>query len=118
MRRQLQFAILFAALLGGCSQSVSWPTSGVYLGYYNFGFETSRFSPTNSHEQWWLSGKDPCPALEHEVERGVTPALYIEVRATLSPTGKYGHMGQFSRELTVKEVLTCRKLWLGEGPNL
>jgi hypothetical protein len=95
-----------------------WPSTGVYLGYYSFGFETNRFTPTNSHEQWWLSGMNPCLELAREVTPGVTPVLYVEMRGALSWKGKYGHMGQYSRELTVKEVLTCRKLRRGESPNL
>jgi hypothetical protein len=111
-------ATFFAALLVGCSQSVSWPSAGVYSGYYSFGFETSRFTPTNSQEKWWLSGTHPCPDLAHEIAPGVTPILYIEVRGELSGKGEHGHLGQYSRELTVKDVLSCRKLWPGERPYL
>jgi hypothetical protein len=110
--------LLLVALLSGCSQSMPWPSAGVYLGYYSFGFETSRFTPTNSDEKWWLSGTNPCSELAHEVAPGFTPVLYVEVRGSLSWKGKFGHLGQYSRELTVKEVLSCRKLWPGESPNL
>jgi hypothetical protein len=110
-------ATFLTVFLVGCSQPVSWPSTGVYLGYYSFGYETSRFTPANSREKWWLSGTPPCAELAHEITPGVTPIIYIEVRGELSRTGEYGHMAQYSRELTVKEVLSCRKIWPGESTN-
>jgi hypothetical protein len=114
MRTLLLVSLLLTA---GCTRSISWPSSGVYTGYYTHGYEPSRFVPANTKEKWSLAGAFPCRELftsDGRVVRLDNPAIYIETRGTLSPNGKYGHLGAYSRELTVSEVLTCRKLWSGE----
>jgi hypothetical protein len=117
----MRLLICLAALLASCTQSSSWPSSGIYSGYYTYGFEVSRFVPKGTKEKWWLSGKVPCqPQYTKEtVARAprVTPMLYIEVRGTLSPEGHHGHLGAYSRELIAQEVLVCRWLSPGETPG-
>jgi hypothetical protein len=103
-------------LLASCSRSPDWPPSGVYSGYYTFGFEVSSFVPTNTKETWWLSGASPCRSLSDAArgKSGENPVIYLEIRGTLSRKGRYGHLGAYPRELNVQKVLTCRKLWPDE----
>jgi hypothetical protein len=115
----MRIAILLAVLLAfGCASSGPWPASGVFTGYYEYGFEESRFVPAGTKENWWLSGSVPCKEVSAKADPfGPTPILYLEVRGTLSSEGKYGHLDAYTRELTAQEFLTCRKLLPNERPE-
>ena len=110
------------ANLSGCGKSTSWPLSGVYKGYYAYGFELSEFVPVGASEKWWLNGIVPCkPQYDKDTVANapnVTPVLYMIVRGTLTTRGKHGHMDAYARELTAQQFLECRKLLPGEKPNL
>jgi hypothetical protein len=90
------------------------------LGYYTYGYEVSNFVPVGTRETWWLSGVAPCPDELLRQERNsvqgshANPTIYVEVRGALTSQGKYGHLGNYSRELQVHQALACRKLWPDE----
>ena len=106
--RALPLIVLGLAILAGCSVSPPQPGSGVYSGYYRYGFELSEFTPKGTSETWWLSGDTPAQCVPHYKNRSVGTA-YITVRATLSDAGGgYGHMGAYSRQLTVHKFIRCR----------
>jgi len=95
------------------------PTSGEFAGYYTNGFEVSAFVPceesgaTGSGEGWWL-GADPGINFYEQysaIAASVNPpaggyvTVFVRFRGTASPPGNYGHLGAYSREVTVHEVL-------------
>lgn len=114
---------LLLVCLAGCRAPASapWPTSGVYSGYYTYGYELSEFVPSGTSERWSLAGAVPC--IPHYTKDTVENAAhdshvrYIAVRGTLSTEGKHGHLGAYSRELTAREFLECRELLPGERPK-
>jgi len=57
--------------LAGCESPAPWPTSGVFVGYYAFGFERSDFKPAGTAERWWLGGN--ISSLKQE--KGVTQPM-------------------------------------------
>ena len=76
-----------------------------YHGHYTYGFEVSSFMPCGSSERWWVSAETR--GLRTQLgERAGT--VYAEVRGEISKRGSYGHLGAYSRELTVLEVVTTR----------
>jgi hypothetical protein len=116
----MRLTIVLIVFLAGCERHTSWPPSGVYLGYYTYGYEVSSFVPVGSRETWWLSGVTPCQEeLLREQRQSAAglhanPTIYVEVRGALTSKGKYGHLGNYSRELEVQQALACRRLWPDE----
>jgi hypothetical protein len=114
---------LLLACLAGCGAPVAapWPTSGVYSGYYTYGYELSEFVPSGTSERWWLTGAVPCRPYytKDTVANAVydSRVRYIAVRGTLSGVGRHGHLGAYSRELTAQQFLECRELLPGERPK-
>jgi len=104
-------AFAFLALLLVGSAAAQENHYSVFEGTYVVWFEVSRFTPKDTHEAWWLSGKVPCLDKFTKVGDEDSEPLYLhlEVRGTLSPEGHYGHLGGYSRELEVTEVLSCRR---------
>jgi hypothetical protein len=98
-----------------------WPSSGVYAGYYTGGYEVSEFVPSGTKEKWSLKGVVPCiPRYTADNVANAPkspPVRYIAVRGTLSTEGEHGHLGAYSRELTVQEFLECRDLSADERPK-
>lgn len=88
------------------------PTSGEFSGYYSSGFEVSSFvSCDNPNEQWWL-GADPATrfydrynALTGGPPPGNYAAVYVRFRGNLTAPGLYGHLGAYTREVYVTELL-------------
>jgi hypothetical protein len=117
----MRLVLVFLALMAGCANSTQWPASGVYSGYYTYGFEVSRFMPAGTKEKWWLTGDVPCrPQYTKETVAGLintTPILYVEVRGTLSAKGSYGHQDAYSRELKAENFSVCRTLLPNEHPE-
>ena len=86
--------------------------SKVFRGCYSYAYERSEFCPPGHSpgaDCYWLSGEaeaikevlgEPLPG------RGVRADM--EVRATLSAPGNYGHYGASSRELRVSEIIEIR----------
>ncbi|WP_412068869.1 hypothetical protein [Rubrivirga sp. IMCC43871] len=89
------------------------PGREVVRGVYTTSFEVSAFTPCDRpNEAWWLTPNEAFgEALgvisnEHRSEGGRGGRLYVEatVEGTLSPEGTYGHLGSYTRELTVTGV--------------
>ena len=113
--------MLLLTSLVGCSSSAPWPSSGIYVGYYTYGYEVSEFVPSGTKEKWWLVGAVPCIP-QYTKENVATaakddPVRYLAVRGTLSAEGKHGHLGAYSRELNAHEILECRGLSPDEKPG-
>lgn len=104
--------------LAGCGRaSARWPDSGVYAGYYTYGYELSEFVPSGTTEKWSLDGYIPCATDKVVSLSGGSPVVYVAVRGRLSAVGKYGHLAAYSREVTALEVLDCRELRNDEKPK-
>lgn len=84
-------------------------------GSYSAGFETSAFVACDHPARisaWWISFApgSTTPALDsihHELEAsgGERRArLYIEGHGTVSAAGQHGHLGEYSRRVTVDSV--------------
>jgi hypothetical protein len=99
-------AALLSIPLVACSGSDSWPHQGGFSGTYGYGFEQSDFTPSGTNERWWLAGAVPCK--QDGKAANSSPVLYLEFKAHLTPPGRYGHLGQYSREVTPTEFVVCR----------
>jgi hypothetical protein len=111
--------LLVMLAIAGCSRPPTPPAT--YSGYYESdGVEYSTFRPMgNPSERWQLAGPHPCAFINFDQERHRPwHRVFMEVQGTLSPPGKYGHMGLNQRELSVIRVVSCRPLRVGEtvGP--
>jgi hypothetical protein len=95
------------------------PTSGEFSGYFTAGFEVSSFVPCSGSEiggdagPWWTGGTPESGFYDRYLDViGATGPEYVTVyvrwRGTVSPLGTYGHMGEYTREATVEEVLEMR----------
>lgn len=74
-------------------------------GIYRHGWEVQSFRPCGSREDWWVGNEaDLRPRAERA---GLNPdgPLLVEVRASVSPPGRFGHLGGYSRQIGVEEVL-------------
>ena len=82
-----------------------------FKGHYIGGFEASDFIPCDSHEVWWIENEDESGLydLYTSVSSHEYQPIYIEVVASLSAPGHYGHLGAGTREMTVLEVLSVNK---------
>jgi len=104
-------AMILAATLvaSGCTASVSGPESGRYTGLYSQGFEVDSFQPCGSRESWWVTDGEELRRRYRAIATAQYQQVYVELRGTIGPEGKYGHMGAHTRELSVQEVLTIRE---------
>lgn len=98
--------------LVACSQPVPLPATQTYAGCFFSGEEQSEFRPRGTHELWWLRG-DLGDALGPSATPAPGPflhgrAVFLVVQGQLSGPGHYGHMGQYTRTLTVLRVVSAR----------
>jgi len=100
------------AALAACTfrtSNVPEPSNGVYRGRYVKRFEVSSFQPCGSSKQWWVVGRvDPLIAAVTSAGGFVGGTAYVELRGRVTPRGRYGHLGGYSREFTVERVLLAR----------
>lgn len=91
-------------------------TSGEFSGYYTSGFEVSSFvpcaeaGPAASGEAWWLGGAAESGFYDQYLDvigpdAGEYVTVFVVWRGTVSPPGTYGHLGAYTREATVEEVI-------------
>ncbi|MBK8559240.1 hypothetical protein [Candidatus Amarobacter glycogenicus] len=92
-----------------------------FEGTFSFGWEVSSFVPGDSSRtspRYWVAWTPESRLMEKLKEQGYDPAWtagYGTVRAKLAGTlekraeGGYGHMGQYSGQLTVSRVLQMSK---------
>lgn len=110
----MRIATLAPALLSlaACSQPSPVPATQTYAGCYFSGEEQSEFRPRGTQALWWLRGD-----LGEALGRSAVPApgpfrrgrsVFLVVEGQLSGPGHYGHMGQYTRTLTVQRVVTAR----------
>lgn len=94
----------------GASTPVPTTQGEIYQGLHTVRFEESSLAPCHSDDRWWMSGGvveiwkfvDTHP----EIKTGAIGFdVFVRVRGKLSPQGRYGHMGAYSRQLEVQQVL-------------
>ena len=125
--------LMFVLILGCASQSDyrkqnrTTNLDGVYLS----GFEMSAFEPCNSDHVFWFELSDSITKSDYDSfwesvskyqsrneETGDRNAfLYLSIQAQLSPKGSYGHLGAYSRALSVYKIETIRVATLSEVSN-
>lgn len=115
--------IVAATLLLACSSNgtgsstpeavlASPPSSSAteFRGVYSAGFEVSSFRPCGSSERWWVSA----PGALHEAYVKLNPVPYQEIYAVIlgdtSGVGRVGHLGLYSRYLSVDSLVEARLL--------
>ena len=101
-----------AALMTGERDAAPWPRTGVFVGYYRQGFETSDFRPAGARERWSVGFEQ---GFHSEVRKlpsscDVEAPCYLVVRGHISNLGRHGHFGAYNRELRVIEVIEHRSL--------
>ena len=117
--------LLIVCLSFGCATTPDTPTHSETkpeanletLGYvrteatgnWKYGFERSEFVPADRpKEKWWL--KLPSRWWDENkssplVKRGVNQdGVIVRVTGLLSPTGKFGHLGAYDRELVADTI--------------
>jgi len=87
----------------------------IYEGTYSRGFEYSGFQVTDSDEVWWLSGKteELYKLIHHKHKTNKSPSrilgqAQVKLKGKLRTKGHYGHMGRYSKELIVTEVISAK----------
>lgn len=107
----------------GAVNAADTPIEGSFEGLFVEGFETSRFMPCLSGASWWLNttGEANGPFwlgienLRNETNTALgadksagAPLYYLRIDGRASETGQFGHLGAYTREVTVKSVATMR----------
>lgn len=113
--------LFVVAFLSGCSLfDEVWHSDDVFTGAYAWGFEASDFRECDATEKWWVSTKSTEVSEELiNTYLGITGGewyreVHVKVRGRRSVRGQYGHLGVYTRELTVESVLEMRALEEGE----
>jgi hypothetical protein len=117
MRRAAAMAMLGLALGAGCGDD-----GGVreVRGHLRFAFELNAFQSCGRADLIWVDrmgnargwplveqalASDPaCPRLDVLSRECSLKTVYVEMAATVSGPGKYGHLNKFTRELQIMEV--------------
>jgi hypothetical protein len=98
-------------------------SDGILRGYQVYGNELMAFEPCGSSELIWMNlsgwekGLDRIPAQSCPVDASLGMCvrhMYTELTGVISPAGHYGHLGKYSRQLTVQEFLDVT---LAESPT-
>lgn len=99
--------------------------AGVYRGVFESSFETSAFTPCDQPgEQWWVGTTDPDFSEQFDIlyqqhkgdgGRGLRLLVETTVVGELTDEGEYGHLGQYSRRLTVTD--TREMVFLAANPD-
>jgi hypothetical protein len=85
--------------------------SKLYAGTFIRGFESSAFRPEDGPQLYWASGR----ALRAAHARLMTASptgygeTFIVVCGLLSGPGRFGHLGQYARELSVTRVISFER---------
>lgn len=116
----VRYLIRLAALVGALSLVVpgcgGGTASRVFEGYYFTGFETSNFVPgehcTSPEPTYWLVAERDSGLHEALERAGWNPAafqaFFVRFEGELSEPGRYGHLGAYGREVSVRKVLEVR----------
>ncbi|HEX5726588.1 MAG TPA: hypothetical protein VFX98_14025 [Longimicrobiaceae bacterium] len=105
MHRTLLPLLALAFLAGAAPQDPE-----TYAGHYTVSWEVVSFRPCGSSEAWWVADAGELGSRYRAVLGGSEfGTVYARVRAEVSGRGRFGHMGQYTRLLSVKEVLEVRE---------
>ena len=104
MRRTRWLATLL--LVGGCTAPSTPPAR--YAGYYAMGFEEDAFYPCEQSEGWWVTEAPELRRRYSQLASEPYQRLYAVVRGKLSAPGHYGHLGRYTHELAIGEVIELR----------
>lgn len=107
---RILLTLLLPILLSACATS---PTVRTYTGVYAEGLETMTFQPDGQDQPWAVAGGDGVYVLQAaaplvpSTEGQPRPPFRVRatIRGELSNPGRYGHLGLFSREITITEVI-------------
>jgi hypothetical protein len=92
-------------------------TTGEFRGHYTSGFEVASFVPCSDSQigndagPWWMGSTAESGFYDQylDVIGGPSAPEYVTVfvvwRGAVSPPGEYGHLGAYTREATVQEVI-------------
>jgi hypothetical protein len=97
-------------LLSGCAASIADPAGPQeFAGLYAAGFEVESFQPCGSGESWWVTDGEELRTRYRALAGSSYEPVYVVVRGTAGPRGRYGHLAAYERELAVAEVLEIRR---------
>ncbi len=122
------FLTLFALAMGACqdpavdenevhdAEPISVMASDEFVGYVDFGFETSSFTRCGGEARWWVDGAEPAAELNERASevggtgngRGRIVHAFVRLKGETTEPGEFGHLGQYERVLTVTDVLEVR----------
>jgi hypothetical protein len=94
------------ALFAACVSDATGLADERFAGYYSQGFEADAFRPCGSEERWWVTEGTELRARYAALSPEPYEEVYVEVRGHAGPTGKYGHLGAYTRELATREVIS------------
>jgi hypothetical protein len=84
-------------------------------GYYTIGWEQQSFHPCDrpvsftDRGAWWVSNPGPMMQAYRDLVEGDWGTIFVTVRADLTDTGQFGHMGGYSRAMAVVELVDARE---------
>lgn len=79
-----------------------------FRGMYSEGFEVSAFRPCGSAEKWWVGVPGPLHAEYEKLTTQRYVEIYVVVRGDTSGEGRVGHMGLYTRYMSVDSVVVAR----------
>jgi hypothetical protein len=82
-------------------------TSEEFRGLYIVGDERSAFEPCGKTEAWWIDFSPEARETLREYKVSGWGHWPMRVRGTLSPKGRYGHLGMYPRQLNVEQVIAA-----------
>lgn len=106
-RRFLPLPLLALALAGACATAGAGGNTE-YAGLYAQGFEVDSFRPCGSPEKWWVVQGEELRERYRQVATQPYEEVYVVVRGRVGPPGRYGHLGGYSRQLSMTEVVQVR----------
>jgi hypothetical protein len=112
MMKRIGIWMTFGLLLFGlvaCSGGAA--EADVYEGHFIFGFETSSFEPCGQEEAWWVVGESLTELTQaySDISPESYNPVFVRLRGEISKSGQYGHLGAYTREFQVLEVLEVRQ---------
>lgn len=120
MSRTFAQLLLLTALLITLPACSLLPWHGgdrTHTGTYSWGFEVSEFRKCNASDKWWVTGSagEELVAKYRSLRNDTMyQQIYVRLRGTVSETGQYGHLGAYTNEFEVTEVIESRNLRPGE----
>ena len=102
----MKAGFLLLLLLAGCAHGaqVDDPPAQRFEGYYEAEWERQVFRPCGIRETWWAWNT----ALIAREPEGAPGRFFVVLEGRVSPTGRYGHLGQYPRQILITKVLEVR----------